>query len=184
MKTRVKWVGKNTQYDKKWEADGLGYKDLVETIEYKYGINYILDSDAVQIKLLEINGENLDDYEVTSDGIGNMDKFEEFENKEGIKELSEDDYKDVLESSKGNAYYHNFKTENILEFYKDGVFEGSYEGYVYDLVEFAVSELVNFQEEDEYEDFILDLEQKVKNSDDLREQLDKYNNDKLSFKLK
>lgn len=187
----IKWVGKNTQGNMRWEDEGLGYVGLIQSIEDKYGIDYILDADAVQIGLLELNGENLDDYEVTTDGIGDWDKYVEFSGREGIKELSEEDYRNILELSRGNAYYHDFKTEETLEFYKDGEFIFSYDGYLDELVSFAVSELEALQEEEEeeivgvdYEEFIESLENKVRDIEDLEEVLDKYSNEGLRIKLK
>lgn len=184
MNKRIKWIGKNTQGNMMWTAEGIGYKDLVGTIDEKYGYDYILDANAKQIRMLEINNEDLNEYDITSDGIGNWEKYEEFENRTGLKELSEQDYRDILESSKGKAYYQEFDFAHDVEFYIDGKKVNCTDGYTDELVDFVTGELNELDNADDYEDLILDLENKVKSFEDLKEMLDQnFNTKDIYFKF-
>ncbi|WP_435919428.1 hypothetical protein [Macrococcus capreoli] len=110
----IAWTGKTTDGNKKWTAKAPTYKELFETLidKYEYAI---VDYDKLGIKKLEVNGEDLDQYDVTTDGIGNFELFEEFENRKDLKELSEQDYKDVISNSDGNAYYQDFEERYYFE---------------------------------------------------------------------
>ena len=107
----ILWTGKTTDMKKVYIAEGETYKELYEEIQEKYGYDAIIDKDAYEIKLLEINNEDLDQYEVTSDGIGNWELYETFENKEGLKRLSDEDYREIIGNSDSQAYYHDFELE-------------------------------------------------------------------------
>ncbi|MGK0554457.1 hypothetical protein [Macrococcus capreoli] len=112
----IVWTGKTTDGNKKWTAKAPTYKELFETLidKYEYAI---VDYDKLGIKKLEVNGEDLDKYDVTTDGIGNWELFEEFENRKDLKELSDEDYKDVIRSSDGSAYYQDFEVRYYFEAY-------------------------------------------------------------------
>lgn len=105
----IKWIGKNTASSITYSAEGRTYRELFDNIRDKYGYGYIEGEDAYEIALLEKNGEDLDKYEVTSDGIGNYELFEEFSARNDIKQLDDEDYKNVITSSDANAYYQTFE---------------------------------------------------------------------------
>lgn len=108
----IKWSGKNTAGNIHYSAEGRTYKEVLENIQDKYGYGYIEREHAYEIALLEKNGEDLDKYEVTTDGIGNFELFEEFFARTDIKQLDDEDYRDVITSSDGNAYYYDFEIIN------------------------------------------------------------------------
>ncbi|PKE18644.1 hypothetical protein [Macrococcoides caseolyticum] len=107
----ILWTGKTTDMKKVYTAEGETYKELYEEIQDKYGNDKIIDKDAFEIKLLEVNNEDLDQYEITSDGIGNWELYETFENKEGLRRLSDVNYREIIENSDSQAYYHEFELE-------------------------------------------------------------------------
>lgn len=111
----IVWTGKNTAGNITYKADGRTYKELFENIQDKYGYGYIEREHAYEIALLEKNNENLEKYEVTTDGISNHELFEEFFARTDIKQLEDEDYKDVISSSDGNAYYQDFETRYYFE---------------------------------------------------------------------
>ncbi|WP_414739361.1 hypothetical protein [Macrococcoides canis] len=115
MNKVIVWNGKNTAGNITYKADGRTYKELLENIQDKYGYGYIEREHAYEIALLEKNNENLEKYEITTDGIINYELFEEFFARTDIKQLDDEDYKDVISSSNGNAYYQNFETRYYFE---------------------------------------------------------------------
>lgn len=105
----IKWEGKNTQGNIKWTAEGSSYKELYENIQDKYGHDYIIDSNAYEIAMLEKNREDLDKYDVTTDGIGNWELYESFECRNDLQQLDESDYRSIINCSDGNAYHQTFE---------------------------------------------------------------------------
>ena len=91
---------------------------MYNNIQEKYGYDEIVSKDAYEIELLKVNDENLDDYEVDGDGIGNWEKYEEFAESEydensNFKQLTDVDYKTIIEESDSQAYHQTFDIEEI-----------------------------------------------------------------------
>lgn len=103
----IKWTGKTTSGVHTYKAEGKNYKELYHNIVDKYGYDF-LDADVYEIQLLKKNNEDLERYDIDSEGIGNWEKYEEFESG-NIEYLEDEDYRELIENSKGNAYHQEFE---------------------------------------------------------------------------
>lgn len=109
MDKLIKWTGKNTACNIFYKSSGKTYKDLYDNIVSKYE-DKIIGSHAYNYKLAEINGYDADEIiNFMCDEILDYDKFEELDERTDLKELSEEDYKNIISSSTGNAYYQDFE---------------------------------------------------------------------------
>ena len=181
----IRWTGKSTDGNSKWTAEGQGYKDLFETLIQKYD-DAIVTYEMLGAKKLEVNGEDLEKYEVTADGICNWELFEEFEARTDLKELSEEDYKEVIEDARGNAYYQTFEEETTVAFIEEGDVKETKTGYTEDIVEWVV-EILNNMATDydlDFEDLITDVEQAADTEEVLQLLEENFNDSTYKFSEK
>lgn len=110
-KTKIKWIGKDTSGRFTWVAYGNTYKDIWdETVEHDVN-HWDYEFDYVMEQL----GKTEDDYMV----YGELDDEKQMSDYYDYKaNMSDEEYKEMLETSKGNAYYTEFEFKN-----GDGEFE-------------------------------------------------------------
>lgn len=104
------WTGKTTDKVKKYTAEGETYYELYTNIQEKYGWDHIIDSDAFEKKVLELNGEDVDDWADT-DGIEDFEIYNDWVTDDKIAKVTDEDFKDIIEDSDSEAYYHEFEME-------------------------------------------------------------------------
>ena len=102
----IKWVGQDTSFKFTWTAYGETYKEIWdETVEH--GINHWdTEFDYVMNQLGKTDEDYMVDGELDEDR--QMDDYYEYK----IHEMTDEEYRYLLETSKGNAYYSNFKFRN------------------------------------------------------------------------
>ena len=104
----IKWTGKNTSKTITYTAEAETYEELYRNIQEKYGYDNIIARDAFEFKVLEINGENVDDWG-DSDGITDWEAYEDWVTDDKIAKLTEEDYRAMINDSDAQAYYHEFE---------------------------------------------------------------------------
>ena len=74
----IEWIGRTTDGNRVFTAKGTNYKNIFEQIQEKYstGLANFFDNDSLEIAMLEYYEADLDEFDVTTDGIGNYEKFE------------------------------------------------------------------------------------------------------------
>ncbi|PCF60932.1 hypothetical protein B5C05_01750 [Staphylococcus delphini] len=105
--TWIVYRGRTADMNKSYIAEGSTYEEVYNNFVDKYGYD-VLDEDIYEIQLLKKNGENLDDYDVDSDGINNYDKLDEFRESDYV-DLEDYDYRELFENSSSQVYYHEFE---------------------------------------------------------------------------
>lgn len=96
---KIKWVGRNTAMNIKWEAEADSYRDLwYELLEKR-----VVHDDEYDRYVFNKEGVTEDDFKIDNDW--DTDKYDEFMSD---VMLDEDEWKDLIESCDGNAYYQYF----------------------------------------------------------------------------
>jgi|SRR5690625_3602791 len=104
----IAWIGKTTDKVKKYTSEGESYYELYTNIQEKYGWDEIIDQDAFEQKVLEVNGENVDEW-ADSDGIKDFEAYEEWVTDDKIAKVTDEHYRKIIEDSNSEAYYHEFE---------------------------------------------------------------------------
>ena|SRR5699024_8526064 len=102
----IYWTGRTTDKILKYTASGETYKEVYEDIQDTYGYDNIINRDALEFKKLEINGYDVHEFLMDYDGFD----FEAYEKAESEfdNDMTEHDYRDIIEESTSQAYYHEF----------------------------------------------------------------------------
>ena len=104
----IKWTGENTSKTITYTAEAETYEELYRNIQEEYGYDNIIARDAFEFKVLEVNGENVDDWG-DSDGITDWEAYEDWVTDDKIAKLTEEDYRAMINDSDAQAYYHEFE---------------------------------------------------------------------------
>lgn len=110
-KININWYGSTTDGAKKFSATAGSYKELFEAINNKYGYGYIFSDNCYEIAILKANDEYK--YKFGDEEDFNYSEFEEWYNEKHRRDLTEDEYKEMMESNKGMAYYQTFEEEDL-----------------------------------------------------------------------
>lgn len=102
---KIKWIGKDTSGKFTWVAYGDTYKEIWdETVDHDVN-HWDYEFDYVMEQL----GKTEDDYMINGGFNEEKQMIDYYNYKET---MSDEEYKDMLESSKGNAYYTEFEYRN------------------------------------------------------------------------
>lgn len=97
---KIKWRGCNTAQNIWWNKKADSYKELWDLLLIR---NLVCDEDYVEYLFNKYKVAECDFYD--TDGEWLEDKYNEFMNKHW---LEEDEYKELIKSCDGNAYYQWF----------------------------------------------------------------------------
>lgn len=97
---KIKWVGRNTARNIKWEAFGNSYREIWEDLVNRNVMHY----EDLENYLYKLNGIDETFFE-DEDGEWNIDKWTNWKPEE---DMNEERYRDLIEKSDGNAYYQEF----------------------------------------------------------------------------
>lgn len=100
----IRWTGRDTRGLFRWIAYGASYRDIWETT-VNGGVNHA--EAEVEYRLWKI-GKSEEDF---ADEDGEID-YDAMNNVVWRVDMTDEDYKDLLTCSRGNAYYHTFELWN------------------------------------------------------------------------
>lgn len=101
---KIKWKGTNTQQNLWWQEEANTYKDLWDVLEEREIVHY----EQYERYLSNITGINPDDLKTDEEYYKWIESYD----------LSEEEWKDLIKSCDGNAYYQWFYewNEEIKEY--------------------------------------------------------------------
>src|SRR5699024_137671 len=105
------WIGHSSDGKNQYYAQANGYYDLYTDIQEEHGWNTFINPNAIEMKVLELNQENTDEWGDIR-GLKNIEEYDNWITEEKIEKLKDEHFKEIIEKSVSDVYYHQFMEEN------------------------------------------------------------------------
>lgn len=143
--TIIFWIGHSSDGKNQYYAQGNGYYDLYTDIQEEHGWNTFINPNAIEMKVLELNQENTDEWGDIR-GLKNIEEYDNWITEEKIEKLKDEHFKEIIEKSVSDVYYHQFMEENEFGSVIQGFDEYLIRGNAKTIEEKLEAPLVNYNE--------------------------------------